>query len=88
MTTSLRTRTCHVRQPTLHLRHSSDSLAPALTVRAGGHEGVGKGSGEDDGDGVVVQLLSLEAMRSRGSLSEEEFEGAKKLLLGEGKASL
>ena len=58
-------------------------------MRAGGHEGVGKGSGEDGGDGVVVRLLSLEAMRSRGSLSEEEFEGAKKLLLrGEGKASL
>ena len=59
-----------------------------MTVRAGGHEGVGKGSGGDGEDGVVVQLLSLEAMRSRGSLSEEEFEGAKKLLLREGKASL
>ena len=73
--------------------HSASSpflrqLSTSIDVRAGGHEGVGKGSGEDGGDGVVVQLLSLEAMRSRGSLSEEEFEGAKKLLLREGKASL
>ena len=58
-----------------------------MIVRAGGHEGVGKGSSSRGEDGVVVQLLSLEAMRSRGSLSEEEFERAKKLLLREGKAA-
>ena len=71
----------------LYIRIRRPEDQPALIVCAGGHEGVGKGSGSRGEDGVVVQLLSLEAMRSRGSLSEEEFEGAKKLLLREGKAA-